>query len=71
MPPGTGLKMPAKTLAPKKGAVTWVSCRFKIGAENDWKRGVDAIGRYTSYSIVQTSAVRRALNQGSAVRVDL
>lgn len=48
LPPGTGFKIPAKTFAPKKGAVTWVSWRFRIGAENDWKRGVDATGRYTS-----------------------
>ena len=63
--------MPAKTLAPKNGAVTWVSCRFKIGAENDWKRGVDAIGRYTSYNVVQMSAVWNIVSQGGAVRVDL
>ena len=63
--------MPAKTLAPKKGAVTWVSCKFRIGAENDWKRGVEAMGRYTSYDLVQVSAVRKATSKRSALLVDL
>lgn len=46
-PPGVGMQTPSQILGPKKGALTWVSCREGRGAEKDWRVDVGAgvVGR--------------------------
>jgi hypothetical protein len=48
-PPGTGWTIALHTFGPKKGAVTCVSWRLRMGAAKDWRLvdGVD--GRYTIF----------------------